>query len=135
MKEEILSLRDKGKSYDEISNLLNCAKSTIAYHCSSEIRTASKEARNRNRKKQREFLKLEFGGKCTICGYNKCLSALDFHHKDPKKKLGSVGELHSKKGKKYAYEEAKKCILICSNCHHEIHEKNLSNVTSEGIIV
>ena len=25
---------------------------------------------------------MEFGGKCSVCGYNKNISALDFHHKE-----------------------------------------------------
>ena len=57
---------------------------------------------------------------CQICGYKKSLSALEFHH------------LHSKKGvvsKMLGYsrstlkDEIKKCILVCSNCHSEIHDK------------
>lgn len=36
------------------------------------------------RKKQR--LVNSLGGKCCICGYDRCLSALEFHHTDPNKK-------------------------------------------------
>ena len=62
------------------------------------------------------------GGKCSICGYNKSLRALEFHHKDPKEKdfgLSANGSVHS--WAKY-WEEVQKCILVCSNCHAEIHE-------------
>lgn len=61
-----------------------------------------------------------FGGKCIVCGYDKYAGALDFHHKDPKKKEFSL----SVKGLSYSFEslakEATKCILVCKNCHMEI---------------
>lgn len=33
LKEKILQLHQEGKSYNEIASLLNCAKSTVSYHC------------------------------------------------------------------------------------------------------
>lgn len=61
------------------------------------------------------------GGKCEICGYDKSIRALQFHHKSPKGKDFTIS------GKSYSKEtlikEVDKCILVCSNCHHEIHEK------------
>jgi 5-methylcytosine-specific restriction endonuclease McrA len=35
MKEEILKLRDEGKSYKEIVDILGCSKGTVCYHCGS----------------------------------------------------------------------------------------------------
>ena len=60
------------------------------------------------------------GGSCEICGYNKNLAALEFHHIDPNQKDFQVC------GKSWSFERLKnevdKCILVCSNCHREIHE-------------
>lgn len=58
------------------------------------------------------------GGKCCICGYNKCLWALDFHHTDPTQKDFSIS---SKKMKSEIEKELKKCRLVCRNCHSEVH--------------
>lgn len=71
-------------------------------------------------KDQVKDLKDEFGRKCSICGYNKCMDALQFHHVDPTKKEFSLG---MKRGRNIETlrEELKKCILVCSNCHVEIH--------------
>ena len=60
------------------------------------------------------------GGKCALCGYDKCNSALEFHHINPSKKdyqlsSGSTRSLNRD------FVEARKCILVCSNCHREIH--------------
>lgn len=124
MKMKILSLRRLGKTYDEIVELLGCSKSTVAYHCSKKVRKSSHKARLRNRKKALIELKLSFGGKCSLCGYNKCLTSLSFHHKNEKSKIDGVSNILFKgNGKKAAFEEAKKCILVCANCHGEIEEK------------
>lgn len=74
------------------------------------------------RKDKIKRLKMYFGGKCAICGYAKCLDALDFHHLNPEEKLFS---LRSFRGRAYATQlaEAKKCTLICANCHRELHSK------------
>lgn len=59
------------------------------------------------------------GGKCQICGYDKCIEALDFHHINPKEKDFSIS------GGTRSFETLKpeldKCILVCANCHREIH--------------
>lgn len=59
------------------------------------------------------------GGKCVRCGYDKCISALEFHHTDPTKKEFTISNDHFKL--REVIEEIKKCILICSNCHKEYH--------------
>ena len=60
-----------------------------------------------------------YDGKCIRCGYDKCISALEFHHINPKNKdtIVSSDSITIEK----AIEESKKCILICSNCHKEFH--------------
>lgn len=61
--------------------------------------------------------------KCEYCGYNRCYEALDFHHKDLKEKEFNIGHSFFKKGKEKILEEIKKCIVLCSNCHRELHFK------------
>lgn len=60
------------------------------------------------------------GGKCEICGYDKCLDALEFHHLNPEEKEFNLSHSNSKSMEK-SKEEADKCILVCSNCHRELH--------------
>lgn len=60
------------------------------------------------------------GNKCNICGYNKAIAALEFHHINPNEKeygISSNGTCHNLE-KDLA--EIKKCILVCANCHREI---------------
>lgn len=65
-------------------------------------------------------LKLERGGKCEKCGYNKCFGALEFHHLDPSKKEFNLGMRRGLK-EETLRAELDKCQLLCSNCHHETH--------------
>jgi DNA-directed RNA polymerase subunit RPC12/RpoP len=88
------------------------------YRC----KKCSVEAVQRRREKLK-LLAIEYkGGECEICGYKRCVSALEFHHLDPNEKEFGVGE----KGYTRSIETIKKeldiCILVCSNCHREIHE-------------
>lgn len=62
------------------------------------------------------------GGKCEICGYDKCLRALEFHHENPEEKdfiLSSKNERPLEE----LFKEADKCRLLCANCHAEKHEE------------
>ena len=64
------------------------------------------------------------GGKCSVCDYNKCINSLEFHHIDPSKK----SETYNKRFRYWGFERQKKelenCIIVCSNCHREIHSKD-----------
>jgi len=84
--------------------------------CSNEL--------NRERFKRNKQDAVDYkGGKCSICGYNKCVDALDFHHINPEEK-----DVDSRRIKGWSKEkrnkELDKCILVCSNCHREIHSIN-----------
>ena len=68
-------------------------------------------------KRKEKIVKLH-GGKCSVCGYDKCINALEFHHIDPDKKTFGIA---NKYGANEMFEEAKKCILLCANCHRELH--------------
>ena len=57
---------------------------------------------------------------CTVCGYNKCEDALDFHHSSGIKDL-EISQFVVSGNKRKLMEELKKCIVVCSNCHREIH--------------
>jgi len=60
------------------------------------------------------------GGKCAVCGYGKYIGALVFHHRDPTKKDFPVGGNCSLSLKKLI-PEVDKCVLLCINCHREVH--------------
>jgi len=63
------------------------------------------------------------GGKCERCSYNRCITALEFHHVDPSEKDFSISAFRATKQWDLVKDELDKCILVCSNCHREIHEE------------
>ncbi|MBP6858411.1 MAG: hypothetical protein KBC33_01105 [Candidatus Pacebacteria bacterium] len=73
------------------------------------------------RKKLRAMAREYKGGKCMFCGYNRCQDALDFHHKDPTKKNFGLSARGLTRSWEKIKEEVDKCILICANCHREVH--------------
>ena len=81
-----------------------------------------KESCKKRRDERKKDLVEIFGGKCTICGYDENIHNLHFHHLDPALKEFEVNtkNLSSKTWEKVLIE-AKKCVLVCSHCHTNIH--------------
>jgi hypothetical protein len=89
------------------------------YRC----RKCSIEAVQRRRYKVKEQAVEYKGGKCEICGYNKCIDALEFHHLDPSQKDFGISQKGYTRSWENVKKELDKCIMVCSNCHKEIHSK------------
>ena len=83
----------------------------------------SSEAVKEWRKNTKQKLTICMGSKCQICGYNKSQNALEFHHIDPNEKDFSLSSTRANPKKWTSIvNEQQKCILLCSNCHKEVHE-------------
>ena len=134
----LLNNEDVKNKYLELHNLKKVAIhfgvsfSTIKNIIPNELIEENKFNRNKNKKSKSEVVidwrkrkKLELveykGGKCQCCEYNKSIKALEFHHINPKEKDFTIS------GKSYSFERLKnevdKCVLVCSNCHIEIHDE------------
>lgn len=61
------------------------------------------------------------GGACSLCGFDGCIASFDFHHKNPKDKIKKgLHGLRRGNWEKFL-KELEKCILLCANCHRELH--------------
>jgi hypothetical protein len=69
------------------------------------------------RRRIKEILVREAGGCCLICGFAQYIGALQFHHLDPATKAFSLGREGVTRSLAKAREEARKCVLLCANCH------------------
>ena len=79
---------------------------------------------NREWKKNEKQKAVDYkGGSCSICGYKKCLTALEFHHVNPDEKDVYNSHWTFERNK----NELDKCILVCANCHRELHAKEIWN--------
>lgn len=86
------------------------------YRC---LRCRSRSVSNR-RRRVKAILAEEAGGRCAICGYDRFLGALQFHHLKPRDKSFALGTRGLTRSLDSARNEAKKCVLLCSNCHAEV---------------
>lgn len=77
------------------------------------------EAVVRRRRKGKAILVAEAGGACVACGYDRCIAALQFHHLDPAEKRFSLSQQGMTRSLERARAEARKCVLLCGNCHAE----------------
>lgn len=74
------------------------------------------------RKNRKQLLVKYCGGKCQLCGYHKTMRALCFHHineQDKEYGIASNGTCHNIDKD---ITQVKKTILLCANCHAEVHE-------------
>lgn len=75
----------------------------------------------KRRRRLKELAIQHKGGKCLFCGYSRCSGALDLHHIDPTKKDFSLSVRGLTRSWERIKDELDKCVLVCANCHREIH--------------
>ena len=81
------------------------------------------DAVKKRRAKLKELAVDHMGGSCQVCGYNKCITALEFHHLDPEHKEFGIAANGNTNSLEKIKKELEKCILLCANCHRELHEE------------
>lgn len=120
---------------DEVEAALAAGDGTVVRRCrhhgetefalvGPEKRPRCKKCRSaavaRKRRRLKRLLVHERGGSCALCGYDRCLAALQFHHLDPDTKAFGIAHRGFTRSLAAAREEAAKCVLLCSNCHAEV---------------
>ena len=72
--------------------------------------------------------------KCAVCGYSKetrgkkfSTAVLNFHHHNSDK-LENVGNMIKRYGWNTILKEIEKCIVICFNCHMELHNNRVHDL-------
>lgn len=93
-------------------------RSNGSYRC----KKCSIDSVTKRRRKVKSMLVEYKGGKCEICGYNKCNRGLEFHHKDPSEKDFGIADKGLTRNIDILKKEVDKCILVCRNCHAEMHD-------------
>jgi DNA-binding CsgD family transcriptional regulator len=78
------------------------------------------EAVCRRRRKIKSQLVEEAGGRCCMCGYDRYVGALEFHHREPTAKSFGLAQAGITRSLEVVRAEARKCVLLCSNCHAEV---------------
>ncbi|HEX8846567.1 MAG TPA: hypothetical protein VF791_18110 [Pyrinomonadaceae bacterium] len=99
---------------------LNCLKNFMFRRHQAMTIDLCSACVSKQRRRKIKIKAVEYkGGKCQKCGYNKCVGAMDFHHRNPHEKdfaiSGNAGKWENMK------KELDKCDLLCKNCHAEQH--------------
>ena len=116
--------------YPDEGTLIKCERCGRQYvydrsrgHCGTVCNSCVTGQRRLERKQKMIDFK---GGACQRCGYNKCNKALEFHHLDPSQKDMKISDSYNLSWEKIKLE-LNKCILICANCHRELHAAGSGN--------
>lgn len=110
--------------------VLKCTPDRVCVRCSNQytykrgtgstLKYCASCMANKQRFRRKEICVAYKGGKCEVCEYSRCLQALTFHHLDPTAKKFEISGNHTR-----AWEivkaELDKCVLLCHNCHAELH--------------
>ena len=122
-----------------------CSKAirTALMYCSIECKQIKKD-RSAERKRiaasrkvigwRRDIKKksvIYLGGKCMKCGYDRCIRALQFHHRSPEDKQFGIAQPTTKSWKRIKLE-LDKCDLLCANCHAEEEDRIYWSVAQLG---
>lgn len=118
LKEDILSLREQGYSYNQIIAELGCAKSTVAYYCGP---TQKNKQITRQRDRRTKFRKYMQAAKenavCMDCGVHYPYYVMDFDHRPDENKQFDISNINEIPSMEALIEEINKCDIVCSNCH------------------
>lgn len=105
--------------------ITNNPKRKYCFNCSPNDIPAADRLRNIKRIIKHKLIMYK-GGKCEICGYDKCEGALQFHHLNPQEKEFTISQVNLNESE-FSFEnllkEVDKCQLLCANCHAEQHYK------------
>lgn len=113
-----LKLGIKMKGNDITVSCNCCGKNFITRNAQHDCPTC-KSANYRHRQKEKAIDYL--GGKCFLCGYDKCNKALVFHHINKENKKYALSTGWEKSFEKLK-TEIDKCVLLCNRCHEEVHD-------------
>ena len=140
-KDDIIRLKQEGKTYLEIMNMLNCSKSIVSYYSSNKQQENARHARKqpntilinnqnrkvgvlRNRSYVDNYLKTH---PCVDCG-NTDIRVLEFDH------VRGIKEGHISHSVKNAWSmerlknEIEKCEIRCCNCHRIVTIDRRKNI-------
>jgi Homeodomain-like domain len=90
------------------------------------------EAVIRRRRRVKAAIVAERGGRCVLCGYDRCTAALEFHHLDPSSKAFGLAQQGHARSIERVRAEMRKCVLVCSNCHAEV-ESGFSSIPASAL--
>lgn len=121
-KKSVLDFNKNSTKVDGLQTLCReCNKSYLKEHYKSNTKYYKEKAKKRKEQIREEFKEYKQTLSCEKCGESRWY-VLDFHHTDPSNKDKSIAQMNSEGISTHlVLEEIKKCIVLCRNCHAELH--------------
>lgn len=82
----------------------------------------NRETTNKKKHAIKDFAIMYKGGKCSVCDVKYTRNNYAFHHTEPEHKDFSVGDRNGISIPELT-RELDKCVLVCHNCHSEVHHE------------
>jgi len=103
-------------------------------YCSKVCSRLAHNARQRVARKitMGEFLSMKESVGCQICAYDTCGACLDFHHLDGNGKENRISHYGWYNELENTIKEMEKCVILCKNCHLELHYFNEDGKCAEN---
>lgn len=116
-----LEFNKRKRSKDGLNSYCKvCNKEKLKIHYQENKDLYYEKSKNYFKKLQEWFTEFKSTLKCSICGESRHW-VLDFHHTDPSIKDGNIANMLNTSSKEKILDEVKKCIVLCSNCHRDLH--------------
>jgi len=112
--------RQNKKYYEKNREKISAQRKSVYDSDKSVSRVLSLTEQNKQK------LLLMFGNRCDSCKETLPYCCYDFHHMDPAQKEHNVSALITRAWK-YVEQEARKCTMLCSNCHRILHSLEVSS--------
>lgn len=115
--------KNKAKKDGLQTECKECKSAYNKLHYQKNKETYLAKARESSKECEDYIREIKSSLKCSICGEDRWW-VLDFHHENPDEKESCIATLAHNGSRKKMEEELKKCIVLCANCHRDIHFKN-----------
>lgn len=113
----------------QIADICNGAPKEVIRHYLKKFKIHRKRMPKASQRRRNKVAALNYkGGVCALCGYDRCNKSFEFHHVEPVKKRFTISQGLQKQWQ-YLKRELDKCILLCKNCHVEVHSGVVDNQT------
>lgn len=121
LKQRVIQFKKEHPEMDNVAigRIFSRNESSIRLFLNPSVRARKSLVQKARGKKNKLTLVSEKGGKCQRCGYAKYPEVLEFHHLNPEEKEFDLAR--NLRSLKVLRKEGRKCLLLCPNCHREIH--------------
>ena len=101
--------------------VLLCANCHRVRHANQRLTERASSPVVAHRRRRKMMAVAYMGGACCTCGRSGPPALFEFHHRDPASKQFGISQDGNTRSWTRVIEELAKCVMLCVNCHREVH--------------